>query len=227
MPRIIYARAGGARCLQFAGRCTARSLPFAMHEHHHGQRCVCSAEVRVLLDTAHTRQSARSVLAAVRDFCPSDWRRVLLIGMANDKDASGVVEALSAVEWGRVMCVEAPIGGSHHRTMAAGELVRHFRNARPSGSMTAGGASAVDVSVGLSPANGCGGSGAAAVSDRLEVQRGGVCPVAEACEAMCDRYCGGIEATAPGLGIVVTGSTYVVAQALRWIREQQAKDEPD
>jgi folylpolyglutamate synthase/dihydropteroate synthase len=68
----------------------------------------------LVLDGAHTRAAATALAATLRAAFPGA-ALALVVGMAADKDAAGVMAALRAARPMAIAFTQAPIAGSTHR----------------------------------------------------------------------------------------------------------------
>ena len=176
-------------------------------EHLRMSRCADAVNVRMtagvhlLLDVAHTAQSAAGLVRVVSQLRKPAQRVMLIVGVASDKAASEIVTALLDLPIAHVACVNARIWGAQTRGYSAARLADTFRQQIDAGSESAASHSR-DAQL------------AALRVDALTAPEGAN-PLVDAMALVLAQPFDQSVQDAPL--VVVTGSTYVVADALRII----------
>jgi folylpolyglutamate synthase/dihydropteroate synthase len=83
----------------------------------------------IVLDGAHTPESAAALAAALREAFPWPTPLALVVAMAGDKQHREVAAALRAARPGVAVFTAAPVAGSSQRSAAPGTLVAHWQAA--------------------------------------------------------------------------------------------------
>ncbi|KAF5837251.1 Mur ligase [Dunaliella salina] len=84
----------------------------------------------LVLDGAHTRESAASLVTSIRSAFPARTHPlVLVVAMAEDKDARQVLAELRRLQPKAVIFTTVPIAGSYHRSAAPGALAAQWQAA--------------------------------------------------------------------------------------------------
>jgi folylpolyglutamate synthase/dihydrofolate synthase len=90
-----------------------------------------SNAIPVVLDGAHTPESAAALAAALRAAHPLPARLAFVLACAADKDAAGIARALKGASPVAVVITEAAVAGSTARCAAPGALVAAWELATP------------------------------------------------------------------------------------------------
>ena len=147
-----------------------------------------------MLDTAHTAQSIVGLVSIVRAVCASERQVHVVVGLAADKAATDIAASLAELPLASVHCVEADIAGEKVRAYSAADLAKCFVGVMK------------HAAVPVRSLQCCGGQSAVA-------------------EALCAVTSGGPDGKGAASHdgqtnpmVLVTGSTYVVADALQYIQ---------
>ena len=160
-----------------------------------------TAGVHLLLDVAHTAQSAAGLVRVVLQLRKPAQRVVMVVGLASDKAASEIVAALLDLPIAQVVCVNARIWGAQVRGYSATRLADTFKQQ-------------INVVSHCAASRSRDAQHAAPRVDALTAEDGAN-PLVDAMALVLAQPFDQSDQDAPLL--VVTGSTYVVADALRMI----------
>ena len=177
--------------------------------------------MRLLLDAAHTPRSISALVATVNALWPRAAPLTLIFGAAEDKAAPEMAAALAQLPLARVLCVEAPIAGSSERAASAAGLAALFERAlrRRGGGAAVQAVAAGGADGGVAAALECAWAARRASQqqqqqqeqqqEQQQQQHGVRTALASSATGSRDKERG---------VVLVTGSVYVVAEALRHLQ---------
>jgi folylpolyglutamate synthase/dihydropteroate synthase len=152
------------------------------------------AGMHVVLDSAHTPNAAAGLVHTTQELLSSLGLQSvhLILGAAKDKDHSGIVHALMKLPLSKIVCVETSIAGSSQRSLAPEVLAGIIQRQN-----------ITDEAPQLCVA-----------------AHHGESAIQAACQAACEICALRAQEEGQGTLVLVTGSTYVAAEAMQWIQTQ-------
>jgi hypothetical protein len=168
--------------------------------------------VPALLDTAHTPRSVAGLVDTVQALCQPDRRVALVLGIAEDKAAADIVHALQHLPLASVKCVSCAIAGSAERSRDAEQLANLFHGEAQAAQPVFFDIDEIGDGRDRRRAN-------ASIAVDVVRAKGGATAVSRALDQIREEDMAANDGKGSGptgqLLILVTGSTYVVADGIR------------